>query len=56
MYNSALIVNMLQSEGQIPVKTVNEISTELVSSLGKYKLMPETSDSPQLLSTGSGKS
>ena len=51
MYNSALVVKMLQSEGQIPEKTVTETSTELVPSLTKYKLIPEISDSPHLLST-----
>ena len=47
---------MLQSEEQIPEKTVTEICTELMPSLGKYKLVPGTSDSPHLLSTESGKS
>ena len=47
---------MLQSEGQMPEKTITETSTELVASLGKYKLMPESSDSLHLLSTESGKS
>ena len=53
---------MLQSEGQIPEKTVTEISTELVPSLGNYEPIPEikdtkpTSDSPHFLSTESGKS
>ena len=35
---------MLQSEGQIPEKTVTKTSTELVPSLGKYKLIPEITD------------
>ena len=56
MYNSALVVKMLQSEGQIPEKTVTETSSELVPSLAKYKLIPEISYSPHLLSTESGKS
>ena len=60
MYNSALVVKMLHSEGQIPEKTVTETSTELVPSLGKYEPNPEikdtklTSDSPHFLSTKSG--
>ena len=51
---------MLQSDGQIPDKSVTETSTELVPSLGKYKPIPEikhtklTSDSPHFLSTKSG--
>ena len=62
MYNSALVVKVLQSERQIPEKTVTETSTEVVPSLGKYKPILEvrdtkaTSDSPHLLSTESGKS
>ena len=62
MYNSALVVKMLQSEGQMPEKTVTETSTEQVNMLGKYKLIHEikdtkpTSDSPHFLSTESGKS
>ena len=60
MYNYTLVVNMLQSEGQISEKTVTETSTELVPSPRKYKPIPEitdtklTSDSPHLLSTESG--
>ena len=62
MYNSALVVKMLQIEGQIPEKTVTETSTELVPSLGKYEPIPEirdtraTSESPHLMSTELGKS
>ena len=41
MYNSALVVKMLQSEGQIPEKTETETSTELVPSLAKYEPIPE---------------
>ena len=50
---------MLQSEGQIPEKTVTETSTELVPSLGKYEPIPEIKDTKQnsdSLSTESGKS
>ena len=53
---------MLQSEGQIPEKTVTETPSELVSHLGKYEPIPEikdtkpTSDSPHVLHTESGKS
>ena len=60
MYISALVANMLQSEGQIPEKTVTKTSTELVSYFGKYKPIPEikdtklTSDSPHFLSTKLG--
>ena len=60
MYNSALVVKMLQSEGHIPEKTETKTSTELVPSLGKYESIPEikdtkpTSDSPHFLSTKSG--
>ena len=58
MYNSALVVKMLQSEGQIPEKTMTETSTELVPSIGKYESISEIKD-PKLtsdsLSTESGK-
>ena len=53
---------MLQSEGQMPEKTITETSTELVPYLRKYEPIPEikdnklTSDSPHFLSTESGKS
>ena len=62
MYKSALVVKMLQSDGHIPEKTVTETSTELLPSPGKYEPIPEitdpklNSDSPQFLSTKSGKS
>ena len=62
MYKSVLVVKMLQSEGQIPEKTVTETSTELVPYLGQYEPIPEitdtkpTSDSQHFLSTKSGKS
>ena len=60
MYNSALVVKMLQSDGQIPENTVTKTSTELVPSLGKYEPIPEIKDpkltriSPHFLSTKSG--
>ena len=60
MYNSALEVKMLQSEGRIPEKTVTKRSTELVPSLGQYEPIPEikdttpTSDFPHFLNTKSG--
>ena len=60
MYNFALVVKMLQSEGQIPEKTVTETSTELLPHCGKYETIPEitdtklTSDSSHFLSTKSG--
>ena len=60
MYNSALVVKMLQSDGQIPENTVTKISTELVPYLGKYEPLPEIKDpkltriSPHFLSTKSG--
>ena len=44
MYNSVLVVKMLQCEGRIPEKTVTETSTELVPSLGKYEPIPEIID------------
>ena len=55
-----LTVRVLQSEGQIPEKTMTEKSTELVPSLGKNEPTPEikdakpTSDYPHFLSTESG--
>ena len=39
-----LVVKMLQSEGQIPEKTVTETSTEIVPYLGKYEPIPEITD------------
>ena len=59
MYNTALVVKMLQSERQIPEKTVTKTSTELVPSLGKYEPIPELKDTKlnsDSLSTESGKS
>ena len=53
-----LVVKMLQSEWQIPEKTVTETSTELVPSLGKYEPIPEITDTKPTsdsLSTESGK-
>ena len=44
MYNSALAVKVLQSEGQMPEKTLTETSTELVPSLGRYVPIPEIRD------------
>ena len=55
-------VKMLQSEGQIPEKTVNEASTELMPYLRHFEPIPKiadtklTSDSTHLLSTDSGDS
>ena len=54
-----LAVKVLQSEGQIPEKTVTETSTELVPSSGKYEPIPEIKDNKSTrdsLSTESGKS
>ena len=51
-----LAVNVLQSKGQIPEKSVTEKLTKLLPSLEKYEPIPETSESPNLLSTESGKS
>ena len=62
MSNSALAAKMLKSEGKTLEKILTETSTELVSSLGKYKSITEitdtkaTSESTHLLSTESGKS
>ena len=59
MYNSALVVKMLQSEGQMPEKTVTETSTELVPSLARYEPIPEIRDTKlnsDSLSTESDKS
>ena len=59
MYNSALVVKMLQSEGQIPEKTVTGTSTKLVPFLGKYEPTSEITDTKltsDSLSTESGKS
>ena len=39
-----LAVKVLQSEEQIPEKTVNETSTELVPYFGKYQPIPEITD------------
>ena len=55
----ALVVKVLQSEKQIPEKTVTETSTELVPSLGKYEPIPvikDTKPTSDSLSTESGKS
>ena len=55
-----LAVKVLQSKGQIPEKTVNEISTELVPYLKHFEAIPKmadtksSSDSTHLLSTESG--
>ena len=49
---------MLQSEGQIPEKTLAETSTELVPSHAKYEPLPEITDTKPTsdsLSTESGK-
>ena len=60
MYNSALVAKMLQSERQIPKKSVTKPSMELEPSLGKYEPISEitetkpTSDYPHFLSTESG--
>ena len=54
-----LAVKLLQSERQIPEKTVTETSTELVPSPGKYEPIPEITDTKlnsDSLSTDSGKS
>ena len=54
-----LAVKVLQSERQIPEKTVTETSTELVPSLGKYEPIleiTETKPTSDSLSTESGKS
>ena len=57
-----MTVKVLQSDSQIPEKTVTETSTELVLSLEIYKSISEitdsklTSDCPHLLSTESGNS
>ena len=53
-----LAVKMLQSEGQIPEKTMIETSTELVPSPGRYEPIPEITDTKPTsdsLSTKSGK-
>ena len=55
MYNSALVVKILQSEGQIPEKT--KTSTELVPSPGKDEPIPDITDTKltsDSLSTESG--
>ena len=54
-----LAVKVLQSEGQIPEKTVTETSIELVPSLVKYEPIPEITDTKpnsDSLNTESGKS
>ena len=54
-----LAVKVLQSERQIPEKTVTEKSTKLGPSLGKNEPIPEITDTKQIsdsLSTESGKS
>ena len=57
-----LAVRVLQSEGQIPEKTVNETSTELVPYLRHFEPIPiiaftkPSSNSTHLLSTDSGNS
>ena len=54
-----LAVKMLQSEGQIPEKTVTEKSTELVQSFGKYESISDITDTEPTsdsLNTQSGKS
>ena len=54
-----LAVKVLQSERQIPEKTVTEKSTQLGPSLGKNEPIPEITDTKQIsdsLSTESGKS
>ena len=53
-----LAVKILQSEVQIPEKTVTETSTELAPSLGKYEPIPKITDTKPTsdsLSTESGK-
>ena len=54
-----LAVKVLQSEGQIPEKSVTEKSTKPVRSPGKNELIPEIKDTKltsDSLSTESGKS
>ena len=54
-----LAIKVLQSEGQIPEKTVTETSTELVPSIAKYEPSPgikDTKPTSDSLSTESGKS
>ena len=54
-----LAIKVLQSEGQIPEKTVTETSTELVLQIPKYEPIPEIKDTKPTsdsLSTESGKS
>ena len=54
MYNSALVVKMLQSDGQIPENTVTKTSTELVPYLGTYEHIPEIKNPKLTRSTKSG--
>ena len=58
MYNSALVVKMLQSEGRMRGAHVTETSTELVPSLEPIPEIKDTKSTtkPPLVSTTSGKS